>query len=267
MNLQIPSSTTVTVTDRPSAPWLTMVHGATHNQDYFTAQVRAFEQDFRLLLIDLPGHGQSEALPGPYGFEEYAASVLAAMDPAGVEKTHYLGTHTGSAVGLILASRFPERFLSLALEGPPTPGIDLPSIVDAMSRGRAAARNEGVDAARREWYSNGEWVNFIRNEPQRCRGDEHWEMVLRYTGKPWLDTATPKPVVSVMDRLSSIGCPVLIFNGEHDVDDFLAAAEEIERRLPKARRVVIEGAGGFPMWEDPQQTNAHIRRHLEESTA
>jgi pimeloyl-ACP methyl ester carboxylesterase len=267
MNLQPPHSTTVTVTERASAPWLTMVHGATHNQHYFASQVRAFERDFRLLLIDLPGHGESADLPGPFGFEEYAASVLAAMDAAGVDDTHYLGTHTGSVAGLILASRFPQRFLSLALESPPIPGIDLPSVVDTMARCRATARSQGVDAARREWYEHGKWFDVIRENPERCRAEEHWAMLMEYSGKPWLDAATPKSVAPVVDRLPSIRCPVLIFNGEHDVADFLAAADELEQRLPNVRRVRIERAGGFPMWEDPEQTNAHIRRHLEEITS
>jgi pimeloyl-ACP methyl ester carboxylesterase len=255
----------VTVAERTSAPWLTMVHGATHNQHYFSSQVRAFEKDFRLLLIDLPGHGQSADMPGPFGFEEYAASVLAAMDAAEVESSHYLATHSGSAAGLILATRFAERFLSLSLEGPPIPGIDLPSVIDSMERARALARSRGVDAARSEWYEHGKWFDVIRSSPERCRAEEHWTMLCEFSGKPWLDPAPAKPVAPVLEQLHSIRCPVLVINGERDVEDFLDAADELERRLPNVRRVRIAGAGGFPMWEDPEPVNAHIRRHLEES--
>ena len=230
MNLPLPHSTTITRNAPPRAPWLTMVHAATHNQGYFSAQVKAFRGSFRLLLIDLPGHGQSESLPGPFGFEEHAQNVLAAMDAAGVETTHYLGTHTGSVVGLLLCTRFPERFLSLVLEGPPIPGIDLPSVVDAMARARSTARERGVDAARAEWYERGPWFDVIRNNPERCRAKEHWAMLSAFSGKPWLDTMPARPVASVLEQLASIRCPVLIINGEHDVEDFLDAADELERR-------------------------------------
>ncbi len=262
MNSQLPHTTTITRNAPTHAPWLTMVHAATHDQRYFSAQVQAFRQHCRLLLIDLPGHGRSEALPGPFGFEEHAASVLAAMDAVGVETTHYLGTHTGSVVGLLLCTRFPERFLSLVLEGPPVPGVDLPSVVDAMERARSTARERGVDAARDEWYQRGAWFDVIRNNPERCRGEEHWAMLCAFTGKPWLDTTPPRPVASVLEQLSLIRCPVLIINGENDVEDFLDSAEELERNLPNVQRVRIEGAGGFPMWEDPDKANAHIRQHL-----
>ena len=264
MNLQPAHSTTVTATESTSAPWLTMVHGASHNQHYFSRQVSEFGRDLRLLLVDLPGHGQSASLPGPFGFEEYAESVLAAMDAADIDTTHYLGTHTGSAVGLILACRSPQRFLSLALEGPPTPGIDLASVVESMEHCRAMAREQGVDAARTAWYERGKWFDVIRNNPERCRADEHWEMLMEFSGSPWLDPAPAKPVESVLEKLHLIRCPVLIFNGEHDVGDFLDSADTLERGLPNVRRVRIDGGGGFPMWEDPETTNAHIRRHLEE---
>jgi pimeloyl-ACP methyl ester carboxylesterase len=90
-------------------------------------------------------------------------------------------------------------------------------------------------------------------------------MISEFSGRPWLDTTPAQPVAPLLDRLDSIHCPVLIINGEHDVEDFQLAAGELERRLPQARRVHIPGAGGFPMWEDPEQVNDHLRRHLQDA--
>lgn len=265
MKLPPPHSTIVQVTERESAPWITMVHGASHDQRYFSSQVQAFQQDYRLLLIDLPGHGQSSSLPGPYGFEEYAISILAAMDAAGVGETHYLASHTGAAAALILASRHGQRFKSLALESAPIPGFDLPSVTEALDRARATARELGVEAARAEWFERGRWFAIIRKDPERCRADAHWAMIAEFSGRPWLDTTPAQAVAPLLDRLDSIHCPVLIINGEHDVEDFQLAAGELERRLPRVQRVTIPGAGGFPMWEDPEQVNDHIRRHLQDA--
>ena len=263
MNLKAPHSTTIVGDEQKSAPWLTMVHAATHDQRYFSAQVRAFRKDYRLLLIDLPGHGKSAELPGPFGFEEYAASVLAAMDAAEVDTTHYLGTHTGAAVGLILATRFGQRFQSLALEGPPIPGVDLASVIESFERARATARSSGIEAALAEWFEQSGWFDTIRKNPERWRAEEHWAMVSEFSGQPWLDPTPAQPVAPLLERLSSIRCPVLIINGEHDVEDFLNAADELQRRLPLVQRVRVADAGGFPMWEEPEPVNEHIRRHLQ----
>lgn len=265
MKLPPPHSTIVQVTERESAPWITMVHGASHDQRYFSSQVQAFQQDYRLLLIDLPGHGQSSSLPGPYGFEEYAISILAAMDAAGVGETHYLASHTGAAAALILASRHGQRFKSLALESAPIPGLDLPSVTEALDRARATARGLGVEAARAEWFERGRWFAIIRKNPERCRADAHWAMIAEFSGRPWLDTTPAQAVAPLLERLDAIHCPVLIINGEHDVEDFQLAAGELERRLPRVQRVTVAGAGGFPMWEDPEQVNDPIRRHLQDA--
>ncbi len=48
------------------APWLTMVHGFSHNHAYFAAHVEAFRADYRILLVDFRGHGGSSAVAGPY---------------------------------------------------------------------------------------------------------------------------------------------------------------------------------------------------------
>ena len=53
-----------------------------------------------------------------------------------------------------------------------------------------------------------------------------------------------------------------MFNGEGDIADFVAAADELERRLPDVRRERISGAGGFPSWEAPQTVNALVSEFL-----
>jgi len=69
-------------------------------------------------------------------------------------------------------------------------------------------------------------------------------------------------VAPLLDLLPTIHCPVLIINGEHDSGDFLRAAGQIERRLTRAERLIVAGAGGFPLWEEPDAVNERIRAHL-----
>ncbi|MBT5809633.1 MAG: hypothetical protein HOI19_04625 [Rhodospirillaceae bacterium] len=63
----------------PTAPWLALVHGMAQDSRVFDAQVKAFRDRFRILLIDLPGHGLSADLPGPFGQAEMAGAVVAAL--------------------------------------------------------------------------------------------------------------------------------------------------------------------------------------------
>lgn len=245
-----------------AAPWLTLVHGASQHSGLFSAQVDAFRRDYRLLLVDLPGHGRSVDVPGPYGLMEYSRAVLDALAAAGVVRTHFWATHTGAGTGLMLAADRPQLVASLVLDGAILPGVDMPSVVAAISRAKATARSRGIDAARDEWFNECRWFDVIRARPDECRAAAHREMIDGFSGRPWLDASSPAPVPSIRPALRRISQPVLLVNGEHDLDEFLAVAAELASTLPDVRRLVVPGAGGFPLWEFPDTVNAAVRAFL-----
>jgi pimeloyl-ACP methyl ester carboxylesterase len=244
-------------------PWITMVHGASQHSGLFSAQVDAFEADYRLLLIDLPGHGRSSAMPGPYGITEYARSVLAAMQAAAVERTHFWGTHTGAGIALLLAAQHPPRIASMILDGAILPGVDLPYVTARIARARATARERGVEAARAEWFRESRWFDVIRARPAECRAKAHWDLIAEFSGRPWTDATEAAPVAPIGAALARMAQPVLLVNGEHDVEDFIRVADEIESGIPNVQRVAVAEAGGFPLWEFPARVNALVRQFLE----
>jgi len=253
-----------TITDvGNAAPWLTLVHGMSQDRRVFDRQVAAFRDRYRLLLLDLPGHGLSADLPGPYGHLELAASIETALDAAGIVETHYWGTHTGTAVGLLLAARTPERFRSLILEGAVLPGVAPPVVAAAIADARATARTEGMPAALRQWFDTA-WFDVMRQRPAECRAEAQWAIVSGFGDALWRDTVPPAPVAPVDDALRALNVPVLLYNGEHDHADFMAMADRIESMLPNVRRERIPDAGGFPAWEFPERVNALVAGFLAE---
>jgi pimeloyl-ACP methyl ester carboxylesterase len=253
------------VTDAgPDAPWLTLVHGMSQHRGVFSAQVAAFRTRYRLLLIDLPGHGLSAGLPGPFGLAEYAASCRAALDDAGVARTHFWGTHTGAGVALLLAVREPARFAALVLEGPVLPGSPPPSVAQMLAEVGTLARGQGMEAARRHWWERSGWFAVMRERPGPARAAAQQAMVAEFPGAPWLDTGAPAPVTFALEDLASLQVPVLVVNGEHEVPDFLPARDALLAALPLAQGAVIPGGGGFPLWEQPDRVNAEVQRFLAE---
>jgi len=244
------------------APWFVMVHGMSHDHRVFSAQVDAFKDRYRIQLIDLPGHGLSADIPGPFGHVELASHVAGAMEKAGIARCHYWASHTGTALGLLLVSENADRFHSLILEGPVLPGRVPPSALTALQQAREIAQVDGVPGALRQWYDDGSWFDVIRDRPVECRADEHWTILSQFSGAPWLYDGKAKPVAPVDNQLASIDVPVLLYNGERDHPEFIDVSMRLEHLIPRSKRATIPDAGGFPAWEFPDRVNPLVANFL-----
>ncbi len=248
-------------------PWIVMVHGMSQDHRVFSAQVDAFKDRYRILLIDLPGHGLSAGVPGPFGHIELASHVAGAIDDAGVSRCDYWATHTGTSLGLLIASAEPDRFRSIILEGAVLPGHTMPSVEAALKRARNVAQTRGVPEALRQWIDEGRWFDVMRQHPEECRADEHWAIISEFSGAPWLYDGQATLVTPIDERLASIDVPVLLYNGERDVKDFIEAADLLEALLPRVTRATIPDAGGFPAWEFPERVNRLVSDFLSSASA
>ncbi|MBN1858128.1 alpha/beta hydrolase [Candidatus Bipolaricaulota bacterium] len=78
-----------------------------------------FREGHRLILIDLPGHGKSDASASSYRIDGMARDVVGVMGHVGLDRAHIVGSSLGAEVGLSLAASFPDKAISLVCEGAP----------------------------------------------------------------------------------------------------------------------------------------------------
>src|SRR5436305_11416763 len=90
------------------------IHGWTCDLTFWRGQAPSY-QKHRSLLIDLPGHGQSDKPDVPYTEERFARAVEAVMRDAGVERAVLVGHSMGGAVGLTFVRLFPAKTKALVL--------------------------------------------------------------------------------------------------------------------------------------------------------
>lgn len=87
---------------------LVFVHGWTCAGALWKDQASLF-QEFRSLVIDLPGHGKSEAPVIEYSREYFAKALKAVLDNAGVEKAILIGHSMGGPVSTTFLQLFPDQ--------------------------------------------------------------------------------------------------------------------------------------------------------------
>lgn len=107
-------------------PPLVLVHwasGSTEDWRMF-GYVDALKDDYRLILVDMRGHGKSDKPrdPAAYDAATQASDILAVLDELGIDKANFFGYSLGGRLGWALAKYAPDRFQSLIIGGH-VPGV------------------------------------------------------------------------------------------------------------------------------------------------
>jgi len=76
-----------------------------------------FQEKYRLVLVDLRGHGKSDKPLTGYHMDDMARDVIGVMQELNIEWAHIVGSSMGAEVGLSLAANYPEKVISLVCDG------------------------------------------------------------------------------------------------------------------------------------------------------
>ncbi|MCU1513598.1 MAG: hypothetical protein JWO10_688 [Microbacteriaceae bacterium] len=100
-----------------TGPDMVLVHGSGGFHQWWHLVAPALETRWRLIVIDLSGHGDSghRATRSDYTPERWAAEVLAVIDAVGAEHPVFVGHSMGGRIGLAAASMRPDAFAGLVL--------------------------------------------------------------------------------------------------------------------------------------------------------
>ncbi len=94
---------------------LVLLHGFMENISIWNDMEPHLSENFSLLKIDLPGHGQSEIIAEVQTMELMAEEVKKVLDDQNLEKVHLLGHSMGGYISLGFAEKYPEYLKSLTL--------------------------------------------------------------------------------------------------------------------------------------------------------
>lgn len=94
---------------------LVLLHGFMENSSIWADMEGFLSKDFKLIKVDLPGHGLSEVKSSPQTMEMMADEVKATLDSLNLRAVHLLGHSMGGYVSLAFAEKYPEMLRSLTL--------------------------------------------------------------------------------------------------------------------------------------------------------
>src|SRR6478672_10395159 len=224
-------------------PTVVLVHGWTCDSSSWDAQVPVLASRYRVITLDLPGHGRSGApKDGKFSMDLFAKAVEAVRAEAGADRIVLVGHSMGAPVIRQYARLYPKHVAGLvAVDGP----LDLRGFADNFKPPSVA----GPDGLKiREGMIKG---MFTPQTPQPLQ-QKILDMMLKAPEatavgamNAMFDPALRKPDVTPMPALT-------IWAGTNPQ---LPNVDEVKKVLPHYSQTQVAGTGHFVMMEKPDEFN------------
>lgn len=222
---------------------LLILHGWGENIRTFDSVTTVLSRNFQLIIIDLPGFGQSSALPHPFTLDDYTSTVEKFLAALEINEVFVLGHSFGGAIAVKLAI-FSNKVRRLILED------------------GSGMRNKSLSI---------KFKIYIYKTLKLILSEKYREKLRRILGSSDYRSAgvlrrTLIKVVSedLQSVVSKISIPTLLIWGRNDKETPIAQAEIMRAKIKNSKLLVIENAGHFPHLDKPEEFIEAIKEFLKD---
>lgn len=231
---------------------LVLIHGWTQNIDSWRDQIPEFAKHYRVVALDLPGHGQSDKPQVNYSMEFFARAVEAVMRDAKVKRAVLVGHSMGTPVARQFYRKYPERTLAIVVVDGSLRAFANKQMMDGLI---GSLRGPTYKATLEQMFNGMMGLSLPAEAQHRIRA---------------ATLETPQPVlVSAMEGMADpsiwgddqIKVPVLAILAKNpyyppDIEQsFRSVAPNIDYQM-------WEGVGHFLMMEKPKEFNEAVLTYL-----
>lgn len=235
---------------------IVFIHGWCMSSAVWGLQIDELSDSFRVITLDLRGHGKSPQHSDGFHIEGCAADIIALIEYLGIYDAILVGWSLGALIAIETLLLSNERFSGLALIS------GTPQFVQSADFSYGLSRSEADGMAKK----------VVRNT---CRALEGFIVRMFASGETEsaivhsILSSIPVPPTAVAlqalealvaadmrDRLAMINCPTLIINGDCDVICLPKASEFMMTKIPQSYQVVFSGCGHVPFLTQSRKFNA-----------
>ncbi len=223
---------------RGSGPPVLVLHGWGGSIEAVYPIVLGLASAATVYTLDLPGFGQSQEPPTAWGVGEYQAFVAAFIDSLAIERPTIIGHSNGGRIAIRMAASEPSRAARLVL-------VDSAGIRPK----RTLRYYRRVGMAKVGKYA----ARFLGTPGERLRS----LIVGRVASTDYAAAGSMRPTLvrlvntDLREHLPHIAVPTLLVWGADDADTPVADGRLMEKLIPDAGLVVLEGAGHYSYLDQP----------------
>jgi 3-oxoadipate enol-lactonase len=207
---------------------------------------------YRVLRLDMRGHGGSEPVPGDYSMSALAGDVAKALDILGVDKVHYIGLSIGGMIGQAFALEHGKRLRSSMLcdTAPQTP----PGSHASWDERKGIVRKANSLAPLAEGTMD-RWFTPAFKGANPGRYAQIRDTISGTTPQGFLGCASAIQNFDFVPRLGTISTPTLVVCGDQDAGTPPEGNKLIASKVPCGRYEEIKDARHLPNVERAEAFN------------
>jgi len=248
------------------APPVLLIHGFGDNSFSWDGWTRVLAPHYRVIAVDLPGHGLSQA-PADFTADpgRYADVIDAFLGKIGLSHVAVAGNSLGGGVAWQLAVRHPDKVGRLILvdaAGWPSETLKKPPLAFRIMQykaGRDLLASIDNTPLIRQGLAADVVDKSVLTEPFIKR----WADLQRYPGhRPILMSLRPGAIAASKETLAPIKVPTLILWGgeDHIIDP--ASAKKFADAIPGSELIVYPKVGHLPQLEASDRSAADVAAFL-----
>lgn len=223
-------------------------HGYSATSGMWNAQVDAFKDEYRIIVWDMRGHGQSDSPDDPalYSEDHTVADMVTILDECGVGKVIMGGLSLGGYMSLAFYLTHGARVSALMLfdTGPGYKNDAARETWNEMAAERALEfEKEGLAA-----LGTGQEVQIANHSSAQGLAHAARGMLSQFDDR-------------VIQSLPDVSVPTLVLVGAED-EAFIAPTDYMAFKIPGANKVTIQNAGHASNIDQPGAFNIAVRQFL-----
>ncbi len=255
---------------KQDGPVLVLIHGSNASLHTWEQWVGILGKDYRIISLDLPGHGLTGNNPaGVYDSASYVRVVDRLLTKLNVDKAVIGGNSMGGGVSWAYALEHPEKLEALFLfdaSGQPYARSGKTPLGFRLMRMPVIKEAARFIAPRSIFESSVKTSMSVQSEIDDKLIDRYWELN-RYPGNRNATmqrfSNSKSMVPGTKERLSTIKVPVLILWGAEDNLIPVTAAKWFAEAIPQAKLIIYPNVGHIPMEEIPQKSANDVKIWLD----
>lgn len=232
---------------------LLLVHGWSNSHHVWDDQVKIISEDYRVVVLDLPGFGKSQNNRGSWTMDAFGKDVATLVNHLDLKEVILVGFSMGGPISIEAAKQVPHKIRGIVL-------------VDVLQNPEATYSKDMIATITHTYMDTVTEPTLDKVKPwfktkQEELGQKYINMVKDAPKKGWKESLHNCMVWlnrSSVESIQSLNIPILAINADQYPTDEIV----FRKYNPAFKARIIEGVYHVVFWESPEQFNRYLRESI-----